>query len=178
MNENAKAIYSTVTLSVLAGGFAFVVFVLPAEYGLDPTGLGDAMGINGMSGIHVSALSHTQRSHGEDEGRFSLMPFESIEYKYELPVGAGLVYAWSAESEVLYDLHSEEKGGDPQDAISFAVGRAPADQGVFVAPFAGRHGWFWENRGDNQVTVVLRTAGHYEASITYSQAGEFRREMD
>ena len=33
-----------------------------------------------------------------------------------------------------------------------------------VAAFKGQHGWYWKNRGRQQVTVVLSTAGQY-ASI-------------
>ena len=49
--------------------------------------------------------------------------------------------------------------------------------GTYVAPYDGVHGWFWENRGDEEVVVVLETQGYFGASITYSPAGEYRREF-
>lgn len=33
--------------------------------------------------------------------------------------------------------------------------------GVFTAPFDGSHGWYWENRGAETVTVVLQASGFY-----------------
>lgn len=38
-----------------------------------------------------------------------------------------------------------------------------SDEGVLVAAFNGMHGWFWRNRSDQVVTVILRTSGDYEA---------------
>jgi hypothetical protein len=31
-----------------------------------------------------------------------------------------------------------------------------------VAAFSGNHGWFWRNRGQADVTVLLRTGGTYQ----------------
>jgi hypothetical protein len=36
-----------------------------------------------------------------------------------------------------------------------------ADEGELVAAFNGNHGWFWRNRGDTAVTLVLQTGGAY-----------------
>ena len=51
---------------------------------------------------------------------------------------AKLVFAWQARtlndapSEVVYDFHSEEAGTDPEDAVSFDVGRNSESHGNFV----------------------------------------------
>jgi hypothetical protein len=37
-----------------------------------------------------------------------------------------------------------------------------ADEGALVAAFSGNHGWFWRNRGQADVTVLLRTGGTYQ----------------
>jgi hypothetical protein len=31
-----------------------------------------------------------------------------------------------------------------------------------VAPFDGTHGWYWRNRGEATVTIVLQTSGFYD----------------
>jgi hypothetical protein len=36
-----------------------------------------------------------------------------------------------------------------------------SDEGELVAAFTGNHGWFWRNRGEAKVTVILRTRGDY-----------------
>ena len=57
-----------------------------------------------------------------------------------------------------YDTHGDGFGR----SISYVKGRGvPADEGELVAAFTGNHGWFWRNRGDAPVTVVLRTGGQY-----------------
>lgn len=37
----------------------------------------------------------------------------------------------------------------------------PGDSGQLQAPFAGNHGWFFRNRGTEDVVVTLRTGGGY-----------------
>lgn len=36
-----------------------------------------------------------------------------------------------------------------------------ADEGVLEAAFTGNHGWYWRNRGNVNVKVILRTTGDY-----------------
>jgi hypothetical protein len=33
---------------------------------------------------------------------------------------------------------------------------------VFIAPSTGIHGWFWENKGKNEVTLNLVSSGYYD----------------
>jgi hypothetical protein len=35
------------------------------------------------------------------------------------------------------------------------------DQGAFVAPIAGRQGWFWQNLNDEPAPIKLTTSGFY-----------------
>ena len=88
-----------------------------------------------------------------------------------------MVFSWQADGEVVFDFHSEEAGTDPDDAVSFALGRGDAQHGTYVAPFTGIHGWFWENRGQREVTVRLTTQGYFASSTTYSPSGEYTREL-
>lgn len=45
--------------ATLGAGALLVVFVLPAEYGIDPTGLGDIMGVKALSGLVAPAAAQT-----------------------------------------------------------------------------------------------------------------------
>lgn len=172
-----RRIVRSVLASLVLAGLALVLFVLPAEYGLDPTGLGDELGITGISGYTVSALSAEDEPFKEDYVEFPLAPFESIEYKYVLAAGQSMLFSWQAEDEVVFDFHSEEQGTDPEDSVSFALGRSRAEHGTYVAPYSGIHGWFWENRGRREVTVRLSTQGFYTESTTYSRSGEYTRQL-
>ena len=106
MSESPGNIWLSLCLSLMAGLVVFVIFVLPAEFGRDPTGLGSLMGVRGMSGFDVAALSLESQDPVEDSVEFSLYPFESIEYKYELKQGQAMVYQWHAGAEVVFDAKS------------------------------------------------------------------------
>jgi len=170
-----RAIAVTVFVSLLTAGLALLLFVLPAEFALDPTGFGDAIGITGMSGYSVNALAQESEEFAADQVEFVLGPFESVEYKYTLRAGQAMVYTWQADQDVVYDFHSEQAGTKAEDAVSFATGRTSAAHGTYVAPFDGIHGWFWENRQQQDVTVRLQTHGFYDQSTTFSSKGEYPR---
>ena len=181
---SASALVRITVAALVSALLALVLFVLPAEFDTDPTGVGELLGIKGMAGYSVGALSLQQEPHAQDAREFELGPFESVEYKYALAAGQSLVFAWQARtlndapSEVVYDFHSEEAGTDPEDAVSFDVGRNSESQGNFVAPFTGIHGWYWEHRGSELVTVRLSSSGFYNVAKVYSAAGEVEVTFD
>lgn len=177
VTASPRAILTTLCASALVAVLTLVLFVLPAEYGVDPLGAGEAFGIKGMSGYSVDALSLEAGAFTEDYVEFPLGPFESIEYKYAMQAGQAMVYSWQVEDEVVFDFHSQAQGSEPEQAVSFSVGRAAAQHGTFVAPYSGIHGWFWENRGQQEVTVRLSSRGFFARSITFSRSGEYAREL-
>lgn len=164
-------------LLTLAGALAaatllFVAFVLPAEFGRDPLGSGALFGLTGLSG-GVDGRSGPLAASGGDAGQvldartFPLTPFESVELKYDLAEGDGMVFCWWSTGEVLFDLHAEPEGGGIEDARGFAAGRGTGHRGTYVAPFDGIHGWFWENRGAVTVTVHLAASGFMTGATRY-----------
>ncbi|MDE0038443.1 MAG: hypothetical protein OXU77_12950 [Gammaproteobacteria bacterium] len=161
-----RVLLATVSALVVATA-AFLAFILPAEFGIDPTGVGGSLGLTGLGGSPAEDLHRTDARLVQDFREFELAPFESVELKYDLAVGDGFVYAWSATGEVVFDVHAEPEGAEPGVAESFAQGRDIADAGTYVARFAGIHGWFWENRGATTVTVRLRTSGFATGATRY-----------
>jgi len=100
-------------------------------------------------------------SNWRDELAFTLAPGQGIEIKLVMKEGEKALYAWTVEGGVVnYDTHGDGGGR----SISYVKGRGvPEDKGELVAAFTGNHGWFWRNRGKEDVKVVLRTAGQYSA---------------
>ncbi len=94
-----------------------------------------------------------------DELTFTLAPGQGIEIKLVMKEGEKAAYAWTVEGGVVnHDTHGDGGGR----SISYAKGRGvPADTGELVAAFSGNHGWFWRNRGKQDVRLVLRTGGQY-----------------
>ncbi|MBN9369453.1 transmembrane anchor protein [Hydrogenophaga sp.] len=105
------------------------------------------------------APSSAATSNWRDELAFTLAPGQGIEIKLVMKEGEKAVYDWAVEGGVVnYDTHGDGGG----QSISYVKGRGvPADKGELVAAFTGNHGWFWRNRGKEDVKVVLRTAGQY-----------------
>ncbi|WP_227404218.1 MULTISPECIES: hypothetical protein [Halomonadaceae] len=94
-----------------------------------------------------------------DEVSFTLTPGEGTEYKLTMQEGAVATFAWVSEGgPVNFDTHGDGNGS----SISYEKGRGvPEDEGELEAAFTGNHGWFFRNRNDNDVTIVLRVGGDY-----------------
>jgi hypothetical protein len=177
-------------VAVLIAAVVLSLFVLPAEYGLDPTGIGTRIGLTAMSkpqddpidvapeppsaasaaSTEVAAVSvldavwKSQQPFRTDEMSLTLKPNEGAEIKAMMQVGDRMMFAWSVEGGgVNFDMHGEELGAANEDFTSYWKGRdATSGNGAFQAPFAGTHGWFWRNRGTVPVTVRVKTSGYYE----------------
>lgn len=94
-----------------------------------------------------------------DEVSFTLTPGEGTEYKLTMEEGAVARFDWESKGgPINFDTHGDGGG----NAISYEKGRGvPEDEGELEAAFTGNHGWFFRNRNDNDVTVVLRLDGDY-----------------
>ncbi|GAA0529562.1 transmembrane anchor protein [Pseudomonas aeruginosa] len=105
------------------------------------------------------AAQVTNDSAWRDEVRVLLKPGQGAEVKLSMKAGEKAEFSWITEGGVVnVDTHGDGGG----QSISYEKGRAvPAGDGVIQAAFSGNHGWFWRNRGDVDVTVVVRTRGQY-----------------
>lgn len=165
----------SIVAAIVLAGLVLGAWVLPAEYNLDPLGTGQWLGLNGLAdsaknsaAAQAGATHHAQQqSFTSDQIHYELTPFASVEYKYQMAKGQTLVYQWRANGELVFDLHSEEEGSDPEDATSFSTGRSRRGSGSYTAPYTGIHGWFWENRGPETVNFSLSTAGFIDGAILY-----------
>lgn len=164
------------TLLALAGAvLALLAFVLPAEYGVDPLGTGRMTGVLALSGAQQRVFAPADGPHLSEQVVFRLEPFESVEYKYRLEAGQGMTFEWRATSAVLAELHAEPDGAPEGFAESYRRERGETGAGSYQARFPGWHGWFWENRGVEAVTVTLDAAGFFSAARTYG-GGRVREE--
>lgn len=174
----ARLLRSTLA-AVAVAALILITAVLPAEYGVDPTGVGRVLGLTQMGEIKVSlareaaaedapAASAVQvpaapaDSGWTDVTIVNLAPGEGKEVKLEMKQGAHASFEWAAVGGVVnHDTHGDSTGA-PNSYISYrkATGVA-SDSGELVAAMDGHHGWFWRNRGTAPVSVTLRTKGDY-----------------
>lgn len=196
-------------LAIAAVGL--VVFVLPAEYGIDPTGAGKALGLTELSegeeNIYLArgqartnvlfpldaatpdeaTLRATLAQKGvafpaeakvqTDRFQIELQPYEGIELKYVLDQGAPMLFSWSATAPVNVDMHSHPFDGGTEATESFVIEDLPAQNALYVAPFNGIHGWYWQNRTMSPVTLTLDTTGAMSGSKLFDPAGEHDRPL-
>jgi hypothetical protein len=183
-------------LAILAAGLILVMFILPAEFAVDPLGTGARLGLLplGEVGQQVDQLSANaaaaggagqaaiivpqEKSFQEETVEFKLAPAEGMEYKYRLDKGEALLYSWSATAPVNYELHAEPDGAPAGYAQSYEKKNAsPGASGTLTAPFPGIHGWYWQNLTDREVTVTLKTAGYYNLSHEFRNGQPTKNKM-
>lgn len=180
-SQQAPSPRTLFTASLVAIGIALVVLfaaILPAEFGYDPFRVGQLLGITGLSQGEEQPLEEQLLPHRTDFVEFYLEPFQSVEYKYTMDLEAPLVFSWEADAELYYDMHAEPAGLGEEYAESFEQGTAIAKTGSYHAPFAGIHGWFWENRSGRDVEVRLYTSGFYDHSTVFSGSVEYDRNIE
>lgn len=176
----ARLVRATLLAAVVAA-MVLVTVVLPAEYGLDPTGIGRATGLyrpaadtSGDAGAAAAvagsagapgtgtALVTSDTPFRSDEMSITLAPGEGGEIKAQMNAGERLVFSWAATGAgVDVDMHGEATTDSGTDR-SYKTGEfETAGHGAFEAPMTGNHGWFWQNLTDDPVTVTVKTSGFY-----------------
>lgn len=147
-----------VILSVSAAALMllFLGIILPAAYNRDPLGTGQLLGLIDTPG----GLQLQFEPHRTDDVEFVLEPFQSVEYKYLMDQSSALVFSWRASGELYFDLHADDRTR-PDHSASSLQGVASTQMGTYIAPFNGMHGWFWENRSFETVTLRVVTSGFY-----------------
>ncbi len=169
-------LWKATAVAALAATALLISVILPAEYGIDPTGIGKALGLTKLRSPAASRATEpasvespamlTQRTvpFRSDEESVVLKPGEGVEIKATMKASDRFVYSWTAEGgSVDFDLHGEEFNAPAGDYTSYSKKKQQAsDNGAFVAPFEGIHGWYWHNKGNRPVTIRVRTSGFYE----------------
>jgi hypothetical protein len=178
-------------LAIVAGGFlvasAITVFaVLPAEFHIDPTGVGAAAGLMSLSAPSEAKTAPATAAPGQAVAPAVVahdypaplrtdiidIPLKAagedgseLEYKVHMTAGQSLVYSWAVaapKDEFYVDFHSEQRPSAKENVISHKVGLMTAANGALTAPFEGIHGWYLQNQSQKPVVVHLKISGFYD----------------
>jgi len=175
MNNNNIPVHSTATL-VKASGVAAVIaavvlvcFVLPAEYDVDPTGIGKTLGLTKLAQVSVTVPSAPVKQQSSvlekrsDTVEVVVPPKRGIEYKLLMEKHANMTYDWktTAGEPLYFDFHGEPRGDTTGYFKSFSITTSNQMKGSLTTPFAGSHGWYWKNTSDVPITVTLNVSGQY-----------------
>ena len=75
-------------------------------------------------------------------------------------------YEWLTDKgSVFFDFHGEVKQLNPSNNVyyeSYTVAYSNNMIGNFLAPFEGKHGWYFKNNGESTITINIRLKGQYE----------------
>jgi hypothetical protein len=176
--SNARLLAVT-AVAILVAAIILTTAVLPAEYGIDPTGIGRRLGLTGMSrGAHSStqpaaaaiaaaapeaAVIKRAAPFRSDTMTLTLQPGKGAEIKAAMEVGDTFVFSWTTDGgPVNFDMHGERPNAGDESTSFWKDKQQGSANGSFTAPFAGAHGWYWSNRSDKPVTVTVKTSGFYE----------------
>ena len=178
-----RKLFKATGIAILLAGVILISTVLPAEFGIDPTGIGKSLGLTALSAAsprmdgkpaNVGLAELAIPTAGEiviksditlrnDEMTLTLKPNEGAEIKATMRKGERLVYNWTAEGgPVNVDMHGEKTNDKDNFTTYWKAMQVVGDQGNFVAPFDGTHGWFWRNRSEQTVTIKVKASGFYE----------------
>lgn len=194
VSEVRHRIAAAAGAALLLAGLILVMFILPAEFGVDPLGTGARVGLLdlGLTGQQVEALEQAaasgdagqaalivpqERTFQTETVEFTVGPREGIEYKYRLDQGEALLYSWRTPAPVAYEFHAEPDGAPRGYAQTYEKAQASQASGTLTAPFAGIHGWYWENLGDQPLTITLTTAGYYNISHEFRTGAPVKNKM-
>jgi hypothetical protein len=192
-----RALVKATLIALVVASLLLVTVVLPAEYGIDPLGTAGPLGLSALSGsavvdepvpppqgtkvvpVREGPFALYPAGFKVDSRELVLGPYEYVEFKYHLEQGATMLFSWRASGDVMHDFHGDREGQSSATAAQTYDSRPRREaDGSFEAPFAGIHGWFWENLGGETITVRLTTAGFYSSAHQFRfDRTRFEREV-
>ena len=187
--SSAQLIRSTV-IAAASAVVILVTVVLPAEYNIDPTGIGGALGLAEMGEIKAQLAEEAEADRLleiEAEEQSSLMNdifglFVGTAYAQEAEIwrdettftlAPGDSAEWklvmeegqTVEYRMLVDggrVNFDMHGHGGGQSVTYEKGRgSTGDEGEIIAAFDGEHGWFWRNRDSQPATVTVQVRGEY-----------------
>lgn len=176
-----KTLFTVLGGGMIAAGAILVGVVLPAEYRIDPLGVGKATGLLQLSGPKHVEIAVAPADSSGSLARFYPVAFrtdtvdiplaaageenDDLEWKVRMRSGGTLVYSWTADAtpaEFYVDMHGESAPTPDVKVVTYRKGADVASNGAIVAPFDGIHGWYLQNQSERPVVVHLKLSGFYE----------------
>src|SRR5579872_828743 len=147
---------------------------LPAEKGSNPQTAKEPVPAKVVAG----AFHSHDGNYKVDSEDFMLRPGEAVEVQYHMQKGAEMLYGWKANGKLRFKFHGEpDQKPNKEYYERYELNQVGLDRsfGSFTAPTTGIHGWFWENKTDQEVEMHLNTAGFYDSAKMFS--GEAPEEL-
>lgn len=168
--QSMKTLIISMVCATLLAFFILIAFVGPAEYGIDPTGLGKKLGLTALAQplqqnikAVLSCPVGKQQSGWQDIVIITVPAQSGLEYKFYIQQGVEIAYEWASDgSGLYYDFHGESTGNKTGYFKSYRESTASKSNGLLTTPFTGTHGWYWRNDSNHALHITLKTSGPYQ----------------
>ncbi len=189
-NENVrvpkdKSIRNT-GIAALIAIVLLLTIILPAEYDIDPTGVGSVLGIRGLS--HQAAVENVNAEIEENamaaasplhinhqpplkfvDVDLVLEPYGQGEFKLKMQANARLSYLWHSGTDLVYaDLHGHTlvvgEDGEEEIVVRYLeTQEGTGESGQFDTPFGGDHGWYFLNLETRPINIRVQISGNFDS---------------
>ncbi len=160
---STSALIKSTVIAICIALLVLITIILPAEYNIDPTGIGEKLGLTVFVKSQKNTAPEAVAVNQSDTIEVIVPAGRGVEFKFFMTQFNKMTYQWQTDGEPLYfDLHGEPKGDTTGYFESYAIATLKEMAGSFTAPFAGSHGWYWKNKSDKAIAVTLIVKGDYK----------------
>lgn len=183
LNVSGKTLAMITGGGLIGGALIVLGAIMPAEFNVDPLGLGKVTGIGRLwapeaqtfsgSGSALSYSSETPKTSHIVEIPLGAADWQeaAVEYKVAMVPGQSIFYSWTvtnldgtpATVPVEVDMHGHDIVGDDEaeTVVEYRKERLLAEQGTMTAPIEGIYGWYFRNHSPDPVIVRVEIEGFY-----------------
>ena len=189
-NENVRVskdkLIRNTGVAALVAITLLLTIILPAEFDIDPTGVGSVLGISGLShqavvegvnsetGENALAAASPLHIHHQPPLKFVdvdlvLEPYGQGEFKLKMQANAELSYLWHSGTDLVYaDLHGHTlvMGDEGEEEIVvryLETQEGTGESGQFHTPFGGDHGWYFLNLETRPINIRVQISGNFDS---------------
>lgn len=194
-DASPRSLFLITAGGLVAGTLIVLGAILPAEYDIDPLGLGRLSGLSRLwapdekewkSGsiepVHTSKTEIARHVIEIPLGAAS-WPEAALEYKVAMSPGQTFLYSWTAARQdgnpitkpVEFDFHGHTvENGETMTVAEYQKSEGVSATGALTAPFEGIHGWYFRNHEEDPVIVRLEIEGFFNLIEPGRPGNEFR----
>ncbi len=185
LTVNPKTLALIVGGGLVVGTLIVLGFVMPAEYKVDPLGVGR---LTGVARLWAPAEKTVDANAGSaplardydtplrsDVVEIPLTDFmggakgSELEYKVRMKEDATLVFEWEAVgatdvNDIHFDFHGHTTptGREEMTVATYKQAYGLSQKGALAAPFDGIQGWQFTNSGEKPVVIRVKLTGFYD----------------
>ncbi|WP_310555083.1 hypothetical protein [Flavobacterium sp.] len=106
-----------------------------------------------------------QYENRKDSIKITVPAGKGLEYKIAVLKYGQVKYAWKTNQGFLFvDMHGDVKSADIKSGYfeSYTVAHSNNMVGSFIAPYEGKHGWYFKNKSNADIEVTINLTGEYQ----------------